>query len=369
MKESQSIVVGSFPYYPSYNPYQSLITGAIESAGLKVVRIPPEKWFPLDKAFATDCDILHLDWPHDWYGGKNAITRFLKRWMYLRALRQKKKLIGNTKLVWTAHNLVAHDSGESDDEHQMIQALINQCDGIMVMSEASRNLLQKIYQLPKNTLVETIYHGHYIDCYPNEITPADARNRLGIPEGDQVFLSVGTIRPYKGHLKLIENFGEIAKPNQRLIIAGISRNKDYLTLIQTKVESQMAKSGCKIDTHLDLVPDQELQVFFNAADICVLPFENVLNSGSLLMAMSFGIPVLAPSVGSIPEVAISDYSYLYDATSEKGLRNGLVKISEMEFSRRDRDQHLAMTKEKYSWTKTGLQLTNWYRQLIARDQN
>ena len=142
---SYAISIGSFPYKPGFNPYQRLITGAIEDAGADVVRIPPVKWFPLQKAFATECDILHLDWPHDWYNGKNALTRFLKKQMYLGALRNKKKTIGRTKLVWTAHNLVSHDSGGSGHEHKMIQALIDQCDGIMVMSEASRALLEQTY--------------------------------------------------------------------------------------------------------------------------------------------------------------------------------------------------------------------------------
>ena len=363
------LVVGSFPYKPGFNPYQKLITGAMEEAGMSVVRIPPEKWFPLQKAFATNCDILHLDWPHDWYSGKNAVTRFLKRTMYLRGLKQKTRSIGSTKLVWTAHNLTAHDSGNAGEEQRMIQALIDQCDGIMVMSEASRDLLQQIYQVPQDALIETVYHGHYIDCYPNEISQVDARGKLGVPEGEQVFLSVGSIRPYKGHLKLIQNFGEVAKPNQRLIIAGGSNNKDYLAMIRSEADNQMTATGCKIDTHLRIVPDQELQVFFNAADICVLPFEHVLNSGSLLMAMSFGIPVLAPAVGSIPEVAISNFSHLYDPKIEDGLKNGLVKISKKQFSQADRTQHLETTKQNYSWTRTGVQLADWYQKIIQRDHD
>ena len=362
----QPIVVGSFPYKPGFNPYQKLITGAMEAAELSVIRIPPEKWFPLQKAFSIDCDILHLDWPHDWYSGKNAVTRFLKRTMYLRGLSRKTRSIGNTKLVWTAHNLVAHDSGDAGDEHRMIQALIDQCDGVMVMSEASRELLQQSYQLPNRTKVETVYHGHYIDCYPNDMSRIEARKHLDVPDGDQVFLSVGSIRPYKGHLKLIRDFGEVAKPNQRLIIAGGSSNNDYLEMIQSEADKQVAATGCKIDTHLGIVPDQELQIFFNAADICVLPFEHVLNSGSLLMAMSFGIPVLAPSVGSIPEVAIPDFSHLYEPTTGEGLRNGLVEISKLQFSQADRQQHLDTTREKYSWTRAGIQLATWYQKLVEQ---
>lgn len=360
------IVVGSFPYRPGFNPYQKLVTGAIEEAGLTVVRIPPKKWFPLQKAFAVDCDILHLDWPHDWYQGRNGLTRFLKRAMYLQALRKKKDSIGKTKLVWTAHNLVAHDTHNRDFEHRMIQALIDQCDGIMVLSEASRQQLQQTYHVPKTTSVKTVYHGHYIDCYPNEIDRSISREQLNIGSEEQVFLSVGSIKPYKGHLELIKVFSEIATPNQRLILAGSARQPALNSLIQDATDKAVAASGCKIDLNLQLVQDDQLQTYFNAADVCVLPFRQILNSGSLLMAMSFGVPVIAPAAGSIPEVAFPEFRCLYNPEDSQGLRNSILEMKGRLCSVNRRGLHIAATRDKFSWTNVGQELKSWYSELMAK---
>ena len=154
MTSTKTITVGSFPYAPAFNPYQRLITESIESAGGIVSRIPPIKWFPLQNAVATECDILHLDWPHDWYNGKNVITRFLKTHMYIQGLKKLRE----KPVIWTAHNLVSHDTPNADREHYMIQKLINQCRGVMVISDASRQLLLADYRIPEHVDIKKIYH-------------------------------------------------------------------------------------------------------------------------------------------------------------------------------------------------------------------
>ena len=364
-----SLTIGSFPYKPGFNPYQSLITGAIEDAGLEVVRIPPEKWFPLQKAFATDCDILHLDWPHDWYGGRNTVLRFLKRWMYLRALRQKKKLIGKSKLVWTAHNLVAHDSRDRQDEHRMIQALIDQCDGIMVMSETSHDLLREQYQVPNQASVEKVYHGHYADCYPNTCSRVEARAKLNLGDDTRIVVTVGSVRPYKGIEGLIDTLLKSPATNFKWIIAGRSATEEYGIHVSSLVEAAY-RQGCDIEFHNTLVPDNDLQFYFNAADACILPFENVLNSGSMLMAMSFGCPVIAPAVGSIPEVINSDWGFLYEPNSpdstHSALKRAMAKVSTHEFDE-IREAVISSTKERYSWELAGKNLRSWYTELCGRD--
>ena len=359
------LIIGSFPYKPGFNPYQSLITGAIEQAGLEVVRIPPEKWFPLQRAFATNCDILHLDWPHDWYGGKNAATRFLKRWMYLRALRQKKKLIGKTKLVWTAHNLIAHDSQDKQDEHCMIQSLINQCDGIMVMSQASHDQLREQYQVPNTTLIKNVYHGHYADCYPNLCDRTAAREKLKLSDDKNVIVTVGSVRPYKGLEGLIDTLLKFPISNLKWIIAGRSANKEYGNHV-TDLVASANRQGCDIEFHNALIPDNDLQYYFNAADACILPFENILNSGSMLMAMSFGCPVIAPAVGSIPEIVNRDWGFLYTAnapdSTHAAIEEAMTKISTHSFDA-IRDAVISQTKEKYSWDLAGERLCKWYHEL------
>ena len=232
------ITVGSFPYAPANNPYQLLFTNSLESAGLNVDRIPPEKWFPLQKLATTTCDLFHLDWPHDWYLGRNSLSQLLKRWMYLNGLSK----IKSKPVVWTVHNLVAHDSPNADYEKQMIQALINVCSGLMVMSNSSHHQLCEQYDVPESTSVIKVAHGHYIDAYPNQISRSEARRELELEESGRVYLSFGAIRPYKGHEKLIKAFNAVGKSNDNLVIAG-NGQREYAEHLKSCYNGELSASN------------------------------------------------------------------------------------------------------------------------------
>lgn len=356
------VKVGNFPYNPGFNPYQRLATAAIEAVGANVTRIAPVKWFPVQHAFSTpDCDVLHFDWPHDWYAGRNAATRLLKRWMYTRGLKSKSE----KKLVWTAHNLVAHDAKDVAFETLMLQRLITRCDGIIVLSGAAEQELRRLYKVPSTTLVQKAPHGHYIDCYPNDITTEQARAKLNIDPREQVFLSVGAIRRYKGHLNLIKAFGAMATENHRLIIAGSTKDDDYRQQLHQEVERQSAiNPNCRVDLQLKMIPDDELQVLFNASDICVLPFANILNSGSLLLAMSFGMPVVASNLGSIPEVAIAESSVLFSGDSHDALA-AAMKTAAQKFGHHDREQLIKRVSHDCAWSHFGEATVGLYERLLS----
>jgi len=359
------LTVASFPFSPGFNPYQRLFTDSLQEAGATVIRLPPEKWFPVQKAFSQPCDILHFDWPHDWYSGRNALTRTLKSKMYLSGLKQKSA----GKLVWTAHNLIAHDANNEAHEYRMIQRLIARCDGIMVLSDAAKSELHLHYDVPSSTSVRTIHHGHYIDAYPNTVTRDEARRCLGIGSNEVVYLSLGAIRRYKGHENLIHSFAKTSNANERLIITGVSADFDYVNSLQRLIETQSDQCSGTIDFRPSAVPDNKLQYFFNASDVSILPFDSVLNSGSLLLAMSFGLPVIACGQGSIQEVAHPSHSILFQPSD-----NPVAAISEAIAASRQafegqhervRQSILDFTRTKYDWCIVGRQLIDWYEQLLG----
>ncbi len=64
---------------------------------------------------------------------------------------------------------------------------------------------------------------------------------------------------------------------------------------------------------LETIPDDQMQVYLRAADAVVLPYRDVLSSGSAILAMTFGQPVIAPAIGCLPESLGSEGTILYDA--------------------------------------------------------
>ena len=360
------LTVGSFPFRPGNNPYQTLFTKALEDAGINVLRIEPEKWFPLQKIAKSKCDVLHLDWPHDWYNGKNWFTRILKSGMYRAGLRK----LSQKKVVWTLHNLVAHDAVDLDFERSMIQLLIDQCDGIMVFSDSAGNQLRESYRVSPNTQIRKIYHGHYIDAYPNTVSREDARAKLKLGAEQRIFLSFGSIKPYKGHQKIISAFGNLATPNDILMIVGKGDSKTVAEL-----RGQVASMSPDLDIRIvdDAVSEVDLQNYFNSADIAVLPFENVLNSGSMILAMSFGLPVVAPKIGSIPEIAFEKWYFGYepDQNDETGNLEDAIHRASLAIGCSEPKQRnlevIGFTRRHYAWTEAAMELKSWYGDLLQHD--
>lgn len=363
--DSNSKLIGSFPYAPGLNPYQRLITAAIEGAGNRVNRIPPSKWWPLQKAVSSDCELLHLDWPHDWYNGRNFALQTLKTVMYrggLKSLRKK-------PVIWTAHNLVAHDSSNSQREQKLIQLLINECRGIMVMSDTARDELYQHYKVPSHTEVRKIYHGHYIDCYKNEVSREEARKRLNIDQKAFVYLAIGSIQPYKGHRDLIDSFSSTAKSEDILLIAG-GGNQHFLKQIEDHASMQQSKTKGTIRLIPNFVPDNEFQYFFNAADVSVFPFRKVLNSGSVMLAMSFGSPIIAPRLGSIPEVVIPEHYFGYSskrnqiAPLTEALKRAKAQRFNLSSPEKPKKCLIECIRKRYSWSKIGSELNRWYHDIV-----
>ncbi|MEM8943671.1 MAG: glycosyltransferase family 4 protein [Planctomycetota bacterium] len=361
MDVSKEITVGSFPFAPGFNPYQTLFAKALESAGMSVRRIPPTKWFPLSQACSEPIDVLHLDWHHDWYRGKNRMTQVIKSVMYRHGLRQCRRL----PVVWTAHNLVSHDSPDAQLDQSCTQKLIDACQGIVVMSDVAETLLRSQYKVPKHVRTIKVYHGHYIDYYPNEISRESARAKLGIGPEEFVCLTPGSLRPYKGHLALVDAFGASCRPADRLILAGAATDTAYLAQLSEHIESVTSETHATIDIFPDTIVDQQWQIYFNAADVCVLPFQNILNSGSLLLAMSFGKPVVAPKIGSIPEIADPDSYIGYETRDENGLQRAIANSRDRFYGTSDQAQIVQRTRDRYSWEKTGKQLNDFYERLLA----
>ena len=66
-----------------------------------------------------------------------------------------------------------------------------------------------------------------------------------------------------------------------------------------------------------------MQMYLRAADAVVLPYKDVLTSGSAILAMTFGQPVIAPAIGCLPESLGAEGTILYDPSTPDGLERAL----------------------------------------------
>lgn len=175
--------------------------------------------------------------------------------------------------------------------------VLKRVDKIITVSESVRNDVIKTnwdIEPSKVVTVKNCLELKTIDSI--KISRTEARLKLGIPEGDVVFGTVGRLVPTKGQSYLIESFSRVLKeiPNSRLVIMGEGLLYKKLTeqAEALHLSSRILFTGYREDV-LELI---------RGLDVFVLPSLAEGLSIALLEAMASGLPVIASNVGGIPEV-------------------------------------------------------------------
>jgi len=301
-------------FIPAFsNPYQKILANWLSQKGVSVsfgttyhlfsVLLSVKKnWKP---------DIIHIHWPHVFLLSASRAGTILKSSSFIGELIILKFL--GVKIVWTVHNIISHESKFKSLELFFNNILLILCNGIIVHSQSSKDEVIKTYNIRDSSII-VIPHGNYINCYQNVISKAEARKQLDLCSKDMVFLYFGQIRPYKGVLELIDVFKRLGQSQAKLLIVGKPYNNEFAN----DVVKKCTKDG-RIGTVLKFVPDDEIQIYMNAADIIVLPYKNILTSGAIILAMSFCKPVIAPFIGCTRDVLDKTGSFLYVTSDAEGL--------------------------------------------------
>jgi glycosyltransferase involved in cell wall biosynthesis len=213
------------------------------------------------------------------------------------------KLLGK-RIVLTAHNINAgkRDSNDSCFNRLTLTAQYRFVDHIFVHTEKMKSELVEDFGVWAQK-VTVIPFGINNAVPDTDITSAQAKHKLGIRDSERTILFFGNIGPYKGVHFLIAAFQQIVIRNAvyRLIIAGKPRagGDKYLRDIQQAISRD--GYGARVIQKIGYVPDEETEWYFKAADVLVLPYTEVSQSGVLFLGYSFGLPVIAADVGSLEE--------------------------------------------------------------------
>lgn len=207
------------------------------------------------------------------------------------------------RTVLTVHNVNAarRDSKDSVLNRLTLRIQYRLSDHIFVHTEQMKSELTQEFGVRRDRV--TVIPFGINNSVPNTgLTPHDARRRLGIQNDKKVVLFFGNITPYKGLEYLVAAFQKIGArtDDYRLIIAGRLKDCEHYWSILRKSIEEDAASG-RILLKAEFIPDAETEVYFKAADVLVLPYRHIYQSGVLFLGYSFGLPVLAADVGSLKD--------------------------------------------------------------------
>jgi glycosyltransferase involved in cell wall biosynthesis len=225
--------------------------------------------------------------------------------------------------ILTIHNILPHD------QHNQLNAKLygwifkaaNEC---VVHAKPMINQLNKDYSIDSNKI-------HFVEHGIDKINLCTATSReagrafYGIKDDYPLILIFGNILYYKGTDLLIRAFNILAENNaSRLLIVGRCRNITLKQTLQDMVNASIYKD--RIIWHDGFLPEERVISTFHAADVLVMPYRHIYQSGVIFMALSTGLRSVVTDVGQLKHYITSDFGEVVRPENEFALATSIEKI-------------------------------------------
>jgi D-inositol-3-phosphate glycosyltransferase len=282
------------------------------------------------------------------------------------------RLLGK-EIVFTAHNVNAgkRDSNDSWLNRLSLKIQYNLSSHIFVHTDGMKSELVADFRIPEDK-VSVVPFGINNTVPNTTLSITEAKRQLGLTSGDKTLLFFGNIAPYKGLEYLIVAFTELLKKddNYRLLIVGKPKgsqsywNQIRQTIVCTGIEDRITEK-------IEYVPDDETELYFKAADVLVLSYTRIFQSGVLFLGYSFGLPAIAADVGSLKEEIIEGVTgFVFRSRDSSDLARMIERYFRSDLFHNleaRRTEIKAYANERYSWSKVATVSTAVYSRLLGAD--
>ena len=283
------------------------------------------------------------------------------------------KLLGK-KTVFTAHNVNAgrRDSTDSWINRFTLRVQYSMIDHIFVHTNQMKSELTEGFKVGPGKV--TVIPFGINDAVPQTaLTASEAKWRLGLEQRQKTILFFGNIGPYKGLEDLVAAFKMLRKRSDsyRLLIAGKHRTgaEEYVRKICNSAARDVANGS--IIQRIEHIPDSETELYFKAADLLVLPYTFVSQSGVLFLGQSFGLPVVATDVGSLREHVIeNETGFLCKPSDPADLARVIERYFESDLFKYlplRRQEIKEESSKRQSWDLVGEMTQAVYSELLGRE--
>ena len=146
-------------------------------------------------------------------------------------------------------------------------------------------------------------------------------------------------------------------PDYRLIIAGRPKRgaEGYLDAIRRTIDG--GPGADRVIQRIEHIPDSEAECYFKAADLLVLPYTEIFQSGVLFFGYSFGLPVVVADVGSLrDDVSPGVTGEVCRPRDADDLRRAIMKYFSSDLFRHldlRREDIRALVTARHSWDEVG----------------
>ena len=246
--------------------------------------------------------------------------------------------------MFICHNVFPHERFPFD--RALTKLVLNKADYFLLHSERD---VDDLLAIRPDAQYRLNPHPTYNAFRIRNLTKSQAREELLLPVDEKVLLFFGFVREYKGLKHLIKAMPEVKRRlgNVRLIVAGAfgSDRVSYRRMIDDN-----GANDC-IEVVDRYIADNEVEKYFAACDIAVLPYESATQSGIVQIAFGFGKPVIVTNVGGLPDVvADGQTGYIVERGDPGQLADAKVRYYENDMAERFEAQ-VRREADRFSWDR------------------
>jgi len=338
---------------PNNHAYIHELTKALKEKNVSVTLLPSFHYSTLSNIIKIlrlrkkGYDIIHIQWTYIF-----PFTFLMK--FFVKLFRKL-----NFKIVWTIHDFHEESLKSRYSSKERLVWLYDNSDYRFIHYKSNIASFEKIIEKKVNN-TEVIYHPVF-SSYKNTISAEKSRELLSLQKKDKVLLLFGKIRKYKGFELFIKAFESLDKEYKGLIV-GQSSHPDLVKVLKEK-----EKILPNIKIFDKYISDDDLQIYFNAADVVILPYLSITTSGVALLAYHFRKPVITTNIGGMPETVFDgETGLLIDPNDIEGLIIAIKKIFKMDYKKMG-DKAFEMKKIKFNWDNLAEKTKNVYEKVIKND--
>jgi glycosyltransferase involved in cell wall biosynthesis len=261
----------------------------------------------------------------------------------------------NKPLIVTAHGGDFYDLPFRDSwYHGLARYVLSEADRVITVSKSNQ---EKLLALGANPNKLVVIPNGYEDNLFKRISKSVARDKLSLPQDKKIVLTVGNLKPEKGHIYLLDAFKLVSqrRSDTTLLVVGagplletLEKRTKYLNL-----ENKVFFVGAKAH--------EQIPLWMNACDVFVLPSLMESFGVVLLEAMACGKPVVGSFVGGVPEVVTKrDLGILVKPADSVALAHGILSALERVWN----TDIILEYVERFSWSNLADNIVNVYEDVL-----
>lgn len=369
------VLVGPvYPYRGGIAHYTTLLTRTLRAQGCDVLLISfkrqyPRWLFPGQSDRDPTAQPMCIEGARYWIDSLNPLTWFLTFirlcryqpngivlqwwtpfWMFVwMTLGVLNRLFLRCPLIFICHNVLPH---EAKGWHRGVaRAVLRWGSRFIVQSETEKQHLAGLLPHANIAIVPLPVYDMFAEA---RVSPAAARAKLGLAQHAPVLLFFGIVREYKGLHDLLAALPSIRRqlPDVKLLIAG--EFWDDKRAYQETLQQLRIADAVSIDDRY--IPDDEVSLYFSAADVVVAPYRSVTGSGVVQMARGFGVPVITTSVGGLVDMVVEgETGFLVPPKNPQALATAILHYFEGNWGSKMSSQ-MQKSALDFSWEKLAKQV-------------